>query len=130
MQHRRRFQGGLITPEEFHAKYAFPPDARCLVCPSRPLAVIRVLVPVDELRKRDPVFDVMCDNDPVGMQNMFVQLTHGPHVLTTSAFVCKQHLPEAEKAIARSSPSWAVVEINRGPGVDNPKVGGGTTLPT
>lgn len=127
---RKRFQGGVITPEEFHAKYAFPPGSECLICKKPPLTRIRVLMPVDELRKRDPDFDMIAGINPEAIANMLVQTKSGPYIIVTTAMACKQCTPEAEKTAAKHAPSWAIVEISRGPGPDKLVVGGGSNLPT
>jgi len=137
IQHRRRFMGGRATPEQYHSKYAFPPGTRCQVagCSARPLTRIIVMVPYEELRKTDPGIDVLAATDPAKFLAMMIPLKiNGPtqpavnHIRISTVYACKTHTPDAERAAAHG-PSWAVVEINRGPGEDKPKVGWGT-MPT
>lgn len=103
------------------------------MCGRRPEAVARVFLPLDELRRRDAMFDLLCDRDPNAMLQMVVMLHDSkdnprikhPYVRTTTAYACSQHLPDLERAAAKS-PSWALVEINRGPDPTNRvSVGGG-----
>lgn len=126
---RKRFQNGIITPEEFHAKYAFPPGSKCHVCPLPPLTRVRILMPADELRKRDPLMEQLALVDPVAFAKLLLHTKNGPYIIVREIVACKQHTPELERAAAKT-PSWCHAEINRGPGVDNPTVGGGSTLPT
>lgn len=126
---RKRFMDGRISAEEFHSKYAFPPDAHCHCCSARPVMRLMVFIPVDELEKRDPAFKLLMTLQPEVAMKMIVQFKHGPHVRTITMYACASHQTAAEQAI-RGTPSWAVVEINRGPGTDKLVVGGGCTLPT
>lgn len=87
-----------------------------------------VMMPLDELRKRDPKFDVIVARasvDPNAAQafySMLVQLKGGdgkpvPYMRMSTVYSCETCKHEFEKALAKA-PSWAVVEINRGPGPD------------
>lgn len=128
--HRRTFENRYgCTPEEYHRQHAFHPSARCAGCRSQKVAVRAItLVPLDELRKRDPAFDLLATRDPAGMMKLLVPLKHGPHVRVSTAYACQACAPALEREAARSTPSWAIVEFNRGPGPQK-LVTGGMTLP-
>lgn len=112
-----------MTPEEFHRRYAFPPGVRCGGCRSPKVAVRAItMVPLDELRKRDPRADYFATHDPLGFAKTLVPLKHGPHVRIATVYACSTCAPELERQAARG-PSWAVVEFDRGPGPDKPQVG-------
>ena len=92
-----------------------------------------VMLPLDEVRKRDPDFDTLAELALVHpgaaekFHGMLVMLRGGdgqpaPHVRMTTAYACRACTPAMERVLARG-PSWAVVEINRGPGPDRPVVG-------
>lgn len=122
--HRKRLFGGRYTPEEYHSKFAFPFGAKCAGCSRKDGLSARLitLAPLDELRKRDPMFDLLA-SDPRGwpqLHKMLVQIRGAdnkpiPYVRLATAYSCKACLPAAERAAAQG-PSWIQVEINRGPG--------------
>lgn len=83
---------------------------------------------MDELRKRDPVFDKVASlaliNPKAAVQfhQTLVQLRGSDgkpenHVRVSTVYACKMHIKEMERAAAKM-PSWAVVEFNYGPGPD------------
>lgn len=84
------------------------------------------MIPLDELRKRDPEFDrvaSLATINPSAAQQFFsllVPLKTGsgdsttPHIRVSTVYACETCRPTLEKALAKQ-PSWAVVEINRGP---------------
>jgi hypothetical protein len=86
------------------------------------------MMPVDELRKRDPDFDrvaALASINPKAAEQFFSLLiplkgSDGgavPHMRISTTYSCKKCRPTLEKAMAKL-PSWAVVEINAGPGPD------------
>ena len=114
----KKFMGGAMTPQEFHQKHGFPPNAKCLSCSNRPIAVGRVFMPMDELRKRDPLFDVLTDKDPAQVLQMVVQMTDGPYVCVSTAYACSTHRTELAKTLAKT-PSWCIAELSLGPDPTN-----------
>jgi hypothetical protein len=124
---------GQVSARDLHQELAFPPGATCQVCDRRPMVVARVFLSVKDMRARDPLFDALCNRDPASINAMLVMFRGGdgkpsPHVRLTTVYACSEHTSEMEKVLARSTPSYAVVEINRGP-KENPTVGWGT-VPT
>lgn len=116
--HRRKLFGGRCTAEEFHRAHAFPVGARCAGCRSTKVGVrAQVLVPLAELRARDPMADLAMTADPAGFARVLVQTVHGPHVRLSTVYACDRCAPSMERALAKQ-PSWVIVDINRGPGPD------------
>lgn len=83
------------------------------------------MIPLDELRKRDPEFDRVVSYANVNPQaataffKTLVQLKGSDglpvsHVRVSTTYSCETCKSLFEKQLARA-PSWAVVEINRGP---------------
>ena len=128
-QHRKRFDAGRSTPEEYHSRYAFGPDAKCALCHVyRPMTRFVVMIPYDELKRRDKDFALLEMMDPGRIAAMMVPLKHGMHVRVSTQDVCAACTPAAEK-LAAKGPSWAVVNIIRAP-KSTVMVGGGSFLPT
>ena len=85
-----------------------------------------VMIPLDELKKRDPVYEAVAARaaiDPQAAQmfyGMLVPLETGakgvpvPHIRVSTTYACEGCQKTLEKAAAKA-PSWAVVEFNRGP---------------
>jgi hypothetical protein len=123
--HRKKLFGGRATAEEVHALHAFPIDAKCGGCSkghgSLQTRVI-VLAPVSEMRKRDPMMDMLADARPQDFLKMVVQSKYGPLLRLNTAYACKACSPALEKAVAKGAPSWAVVDIHRGVGADRVQV--------
>lgn len=130
MQHRKRFDNGNLTPQEFHEKYAFGPNERCCMCGTRrPSTRFVCMIPYDEIKRRDPDFALMEALDPARIAAMVVFLKHGKHIRVSTQDVCRECTPAAER-IAAKAPSWAVVNIMRAPTGGPIMVGGGSNLPT
>ena len=108
-----------LTASEYHSKHAFPVGAKCSGCKTlRGLTTrIMVLFPLAEMKKIDPLFDLVADKKPEVLAKTLVQTVHGPHVRMSTVYACEQCCPAAEKAAAKG-PSWAIVDIHRGPPKD------------
>jgi hypothetical protein len=118
--HRTQFDGGRSTPEEYHQRHAFKPGQKCSGCPRRPVATLRVLLPIEELIKVDAEgVGRMIVEAPRELDALCSHLTDGVYIRTTTVYACRSCLPAAERAAARGAPSWAIVEISRGPGTTN-----------
>lgn len=131
--HRRKLFGGKMTAEEAHAKYAFPLNARCTGCGTRKGLQTRfiTLAPLDEMRRRDPAVELLMQNDPAAFIKVLVPIKGAsgqpePYLRIATIYACGPCTPAAELAAAHG-PSWAIVEINRGPGKD--KVVSGYNVP-
>ncbi|KKN72063.1 hypothetical protein LCGC14_0414580 [marine sediment metagenome] len=124
--HRKKLFGGLQTAEEYHSEHAFPPNARCQGCKTRGVTTrIIVYYPVDEVKKRDPAFAAISEVSPQKFLALLMQTKSGPMVRISTVYACKQCTPTIEKAAAKG-PSWALVDINRGPGPDKAVAGPGS----
>ena len=118
--HRKRFDEGRTTPQEYHRLHAFGPDARCAVCGGRPEIRAIVLAPFDEANKRGMLPEGAMFNPGV-MQTMVTIKEGGvpkPYLRLSIAYSCKLHQREFERTCAKA-PSWCIVEINRGPDPTN-----------
>lgn len=115
--HREKFHPTL-TPEEFHNRYAFKPGEKC-PCGRRAEVVCRVLMPLDELVKRDAKaigYLLMSDGGPEKLKELAVETIHGTYIRVSTQHACKSCSPTLERVAARDAPSWCIVEFSRGPG--------------
>lgn len=120
--HVKKFAGGRETPQEMHARIAWA-GRRCLHCKGPPAIRIKVFAPVEELKQRSPhVMAGLASAFPGGSIPV-VPTVHGPMLKTTDVVFCARCAPAAERAAAKG-PSWALVEIDRGPDPKNRVVAG------
>lgn len=113
VRHIRKFMDGRATPQEIHRAIGIRKN--CVYC-GRPAAIrIKVLIELGELTKRQPeyVAQIMVTN-PNGPYVPTIPTIHGPMVKVSDVGACDLCRADAEKAAARG-PSWAIVEIDRGP---------------
>lgn len=136
--HRKKLFGGRQTAQEVHAQHAFPPHATCAGChaPYNKLQTrVIILMPLDEMRKRDREFDEIFNAAELAakagkpetlakLHDRLVPTKHGPHVRISTTYGCEACTPELERAAAKA-PSWCIVDINRGPGKDKAVAGWG-----
>lgn len=123
--HRKKLFDGRATAQEVHSKLAFPHDAKCTGCKTRAVITrILVLCPIDEMKKKDPLFDELMMVDPVKFNSILVQTKHGPHVKLSTVYACSRCTPAAER-VAAKAPSWMIIDINRGPTPDRAVSGAG-----
>lgn len=115
--HRKKFMGGRETPNEVHRRLGI--GKKCVVC-SRPGAIrIRVFMPYDEASRRAPnmIAAIMATN-PDGAKVPTVTFRDGStpreFIKASDSAFCDSCKVEAER-VAATAPSWAVVEIDRGP---------------
>lgn len=105
---------------------------QCIACNSRKVTCeIKVLVPLAELHRNNPKAMALAQMmSPELIAQMTVPTIHGPYVRVSTNYACKLHQKELEQQAARG-PSWAIVEIDRGPkgvGIDKAQFGrGGAT---
>ena len=124
--HRKKLFGGRATAEEVHSKHAFPVNAQCQGCKTRGVITrIIILGPLDEMKKRDPLLDVLAEVDPQKFLKLLVPTKDGPHIKISTTYACKMCTPALERAAAKG-PSWVIVDIHRGPGPDKVVVGFGS----
>lgn len=128
--HRKKFMDGRATPEEVHAALAFPPGQTCTACTRQPIGRIIVWAPLDEMMKRSEAVRLMAVAAPeklLGQCQKFKESSSdykgALYVRMGVAYSCKSCFTELERTAAKA-PSWAVVEINRGPGEQKTITGG------
>lgn len=117
--HRKKFMGGRISPEEFHAKHAFPAHAKCLGCGKRPTIRAIVLMELAEAKK-NPSVDVFMQAAPELFMQSVVQIKGSdgkavPYYRVSVTYACPACKRDLQKALAKA-PSHCIVEINDGPG--------------
>jgi hypothetical protein len=127
--HREKLFGGKFTAEEAHAAHVFKGqkcagiEAGCIGKLGIGSIVIRTFMSVKDLKARDPNgFGLLCEIDPDAVARMLVSFKGSdgrpvPYVRIATVYACKHCAAAAERAAAHG-PSYAVVEIDRGPGAD------------
>ena len=118
--HRRKLWNGRCTSEEVWRQH-LPQDARCGGCGSSKVAMrVRTFVPLDWLLNKAPqlAMEIAAKNE--GRLHL-VDFTHGKHVRVGDAFACDLCKKALEQEAAKA-PSHVTVQIDRGPGPDNPIV--------
>jgi len=119
--HRKKFMGGRISPEAFHAKHAFPIHAKCQGCGCRPTIRAIVMMELAEARK-NPLIDQLMLVDPAAFMESVVQIKGSdgkpaPYYRCSVVYCCQSCRRTMEKQLAKA-PSHCIVEINAGPGPD------------
>ncbi len=111
--HIKKFDGGRSTPDEFHRKNGMS-RRKCATCSSSKLAIrIKVLVPHDELVRRNPDFVAMIITaNPDGPFVPTIDTKYGKMVRVSDVSFCDHCRVGAEREAARG-PSWALVEIEK-----------------
>lgn len=118
--HRQKLFGGVKTAQEIHAEHGF--RERCLKCGGPPVIQVRMFMHHDEFVQRSPqLAATIAMTNPNGQYIPCVPTTFGPFVRFSTVTACKAHQKELELTAAKA-PSYVLVEIDRGPGADNPIV--------
>ena len=109
------------TAQQVHAELAFPAHARCHGCGGPPINRAIVMAPLDELRRRGQIPEHVRLSDPA-LMSVIIPIRESAdttklYVRMSCVYSCLTCAAELEKALAKT-PSWCIVEINRGP---NPK---------
>lgn len=115
--HRKKFDGGRRTAQQFHEEHAFPPGAACANCGKRPSVRAIVMAPFDEVQKRGMLPQGALINPSIMQAIVPIKDAQGlptPYVRLSIAYACRTCQPAFERALAKA-PSWCIVEINRGP---------------
>ncbi len=129
--HRQKFMGGRMTPQEAHQKWGI--GRGCYSCKAPGTCRIRVFMPVDEALKRAPnlLAMIMASNPDesgklptVRFKESSSDMIGKDYIKASDTVWCDNCKVEARLEAARSSPSWAVVEIDDGK-KDTIKVGYG-----
>ena len=120
-RHTKKLFGGRKTAEEVHQQYAFPIGAKCAGCGCRPLTRAIVMMEIKEALK-NPAVALIAQASAEALFKQIVQIKNSegkptPYFRCAVVYACKACTPQMEKQLAKA-PSHAIVEINRGPGVD------------
>lgn len=116
--HRKKLFDGRYTAEELNAKLAWG-DHKCDGCGGPPAIRISVYVALNDMEmtlRHAVMFEIS-----QGRINT-VPTTNGDAVRTSFVHACKNCQATAERAAARGAPSFAIVDIQRGPGPDAPMI--------
>ena len=118
----RKFLDGTMTPQEFVAASTFGHYARCNGCGGTPVIEAMVFVPYSEAVRRGMVPEGHeASQEVIDVTVMLRSGVNGakePHVRLSKAYSCRTCQPAFERQLARA-PSWAIVDINRGPNPTN-----------
>lgn len=112
--HRRKLFGGRVTAEELHHKLAWG-GAKCSACSAPPAIRIQIFVALSDmsLDTRTAV------EIQLALGKLHAVMTDRGKVIRTSLmFACTGCQQAAERAAAKG-PSYAIVDISRGPGPEN-----------
>lgn len=123
--HVKRFGQGLITPQEYHIRHAFPPGARCTACAARPSVRAIVMIPYDDAVRQGMVPPGHMAGEEVLSRVCQLKGSDGrgvSYLRLSIAYSCPRCQSAFEKSLAKL-PSYAVVDIHRGPDPHNRIVG-------
>lgn len=115
--HTTKLFGGRETAAEVHRKYAWT-GGKCL-CGDADV-VIQIdcyATPKDliENLRAEPLMRLLSQTENGQLPTFPTK--YGPMTLFSKTWACETHRPTVEREAARL-PSWVMVEIDRGPGVD------------
>lgn len=115
--HRDKLFNGQTTAERLHAELAWY-GKKCL-CGSPPAMRIQVFILLSDMvaEQRDQI-EIQIAKKQISVAN----LGPGRAVRWADVYPCMTCSPAAERAAAKA-PSYAVVDIERSPGPENPVVG-------
>lgn len=118
--HRKKLFGGRESAEQVHRRLAFPVGSRC-ACGSEKVAIrIRTLMPASDVVSQHPDWAIRKAMQQGG-KLLVVDSKVGKLVVVGEIYACDLCRSTAER-VAAKAPSWAIVEIERGPGPDKPLV--------
>lgn len=116
--HRKKLFGGRMTAQQIHAKYAWH-GRKCDGCGAPPAMRIQVFVALQDMEVK--LREAMMVE--IAMRRVVTKMTVlGTAVRTTFVHACERCGPAAQRAAARG-PSYAMVDLDVGPGPDKPIVG-------
>lgn len=116
--HRKKNFGGRETAQQVHAELAWYGE-RCHACGSPPALKASVFLWLADMtvQSREAVMF------EIGMGRIApIRTPRGMAVRWVTKVACSTCAPALERALARKTPSWAMVELDRGPGPDAPIV--------
>lgn len=124
----KKFMNGRYTPQDVHAAYAFPLNAKCTGCGAPPTIQALVFIEAKEALKRGMLPDLSFLDAETTLtleEKLTRTLIHfkgpsGPvaYFRFSIAYSCPLCRHAVEKELAKA-PSYMVVEINEGPDPKN-----------
>lgn len=118
--HRSKLFKGQKTAQEIHAQYGF--RSKCLKCGGPPVIRVKMMMHVTDFKQKAPEWaSAIALTNPKGQDVPTIPTTYGPMVKYADVTACRHHAKDLELTAAKA-PSWVLVEIDRGPGADNPVV--------
>lgn len=122
--HRKTFEKASrgLSAQELHRKLVFA-GKHCRGCGSRQVALrIKALAPAVELMKTEQGASFIMQ---LAMQNNgavpVVDTVYGKFIRVSDVYACDRCAPRAEKVASKHPSSW-IIEFDRGPGKDRPRV--------
>ena len=117
--HLNHFQGGRMTPQEYHAKHAFPADSKCAGCGHPPTIRAFVFWPFDEVKNRG----LLPPGELGSLSALAPLIVHlkgsdgrpAVYLRMVTVYCCNNCRPACERTVARDVPSWAAVDWDYGP---------------
>ena len=121
VRHVSKFMQGRMTPQELHQAIGI--RKKCVGCGQPAVIRIKVMVELKELTRRQPQYVAgIAASNPEGPFVPTIKTSYGDMVKVSDVGACSLCQKEAEVTAARDAPSWALVEIDRGPGKDKAQV--------
>lgn len=118
--HRTKLFNGQKTAEEIHRQFGI--RRRCEICGGPPVIRVKLMMLAKDAERLSPEWcAAIAATNPDGPFIPTIPTTYGPMVRFSDAVACMHHRKELESAAAKA-PSFVLVEIDRGPGADNPIV--------
>lgn len=116
--HSEKLFQGRKTAEQIHRELAWGKNVKCEACGAPPAARIQTFVLLTDMSLHTQMAILF----EVSQKRLhLVKFVAGQGVRTGVVHPCSSCLPSAERAAARG-PSYAIVDIDRGPGPDAPIV--------
>jgi hypothetical protein len=116
--HFKKLFGGRASAQEIHAKYAWHRQ-KCSACGQPPAMRVQVFLLINDMEAslREAI------KVQIALKAIRTTKTdHGIAVKWSDVYACKNCQPTCERQAARA-PSYAIVDIDRGPSPDRPVVG-------
>ncbi len=126
--HRSKLFKGKRTAQEVHSQFGW--RKRCTLCGGPPTIKVRLMMTIADIKAKSmPYWVALCQAaiedgqvDPQGNAKVtFIPTTYGKMICFSENLACSHHQRDLERTAAKA-PSYVLVEIDRGPGADNPIV--------
>ncbi len=126
--HRSKLFKGKRTAEEVHREFGM--RGRCELCGGPPAIMVRMMMTIADIKATSKAYwFAICQSlvengqvDPQGNPKVpYIETIYGKMIRFSTVRACRFHQKQLELDAARA-PSYVLVEIDRGPGADNPLV--------